>query len=252
MYLPIALFFTATTAKKWSCDAPLVATACVKSSWTGWKSDRSKFQKKCNGNLVRWGKDSGVKDCGIACFGCSYIKACCDTCTTIKSVVGSWAEIRCVDVDFDVTHTYGVTATEEGSWSRTEEWSQSVSAKATASGMAYGVMGTVELSAEARHGLTIQTSTSWSVTTTDSTTDTFRQAAHTCSWVWQTHIEDSCGSKVALSEDFIITSGPSRGNSPCCLPGIEQDENGNCMPDNDGQVVSLCPPPKELEELEEL
>eukprot|EP00929_Paragymnodinium_shiwhaense_P110939 TRINITY_DN78293_c0_g1_i1.p1 TRINITY_DN78293_c0_g1~~TRINITY_DN78293_c0_g1_i1.p1 ORF type:complete len:101 (-),score=18.02 TRINITY_DN78293_c0_g1_i1:217-519(-) len=62
----------------WSCPEPFEATECVKSSWIDWKNERSKFQAVCKGRLVRWGDDSGVQDCGIPCFACSYIRACCD------------------------------------------------------------------------------------------------------------------------------------------------------------------------------
>lgn len=80
----ISLVFTLLTLP-WSvvaafqCDAPLVPTECVKSSWHGWKQDRQLFQDVCNGNLVRWGDDSSVQDCGEPCFACSFIRACCDT-----------------------------------------------------------------------------------------------------------------------------------------------------------------------------
>jgi len=224
----------------WSCDAPLEATECVKSSWTGWKSDFDEFQAKCDGNLVRWGDDSGVQDCGQACFACSYIRACCDTCKTILSVEGTWERIRCSDVEIDVTYEWGVQTTESSSWSRTEEWSQAVSAKASASYTVGGFTGGVELSAEARHSLTEVSSSSWSQTTTEKTTETYTQPASTCSWTWKTTITDSCGVKIANSRDFILTSGPSRGNTPCCLPGIDEDEDGNCMPNAAGEVISLC------------
>lgn len=61
------------------CEAPLQQTECVKSSFHSWRQDRQLFQDVCDGQLVRWGDDSTVQDCGVPCFGCSYIRACCDT-----------------------------------------------------------------------------------------------------------------------------------------------------------------------------
>ena len=151
-------------------------------------------------------------------------------------------------------------------WSRTEEWSTAVSAKASAEGTVKGIAGSAELSAEAKNSLTESTSGSWSQTRTENTVEKYTQPAKTCSWHWKTTITDSCGTKapllprpsrsllpcrffppphrlppqVARSRDFILTDGPARGNAPCCLPGIDKDSNGNCMPNNAGEVVSLC------------
>jgi len=65
-----------------SCPAPYKETECVLSAWHTWKQQRGLFQAACNGELVNWDDFSGysgVEDCGIACFACSYIRACCDT-----------------------------------------------------------------------------------------------------------------------------------------------------------------------------
>ena len=146
----------------WSCEAPLEATDCVLSSWHGWKGDRDKFQAKCKGNLVRWGDDSGVQDCGVACFACSYIRACCDTCKTILAVEGSYVPLGCTSVPKEVSQTTGVTVSTSSSWSRTDEWSSSVSSKVAASGIVEGIDGSVELSAETKQGLSMTMSSSWS------------------------------------------------------------------------------------------
>lgn len=228
----------------WSCDGPLQATSCIQSSWHGWRGDQSRFADRCNGQLVRWNQDSGVQDCGQACWGCSMIRACCDTCTSILRVVGSWQQIRCTDVEVNTTHTWGVSTTESRSWERTEQWSTSVSATASAEGEVRGITGNVEVSAETSHQLAITTSGSWEVTRSESTTETYSQPALTCSWQWQTTIVDSCGQSTANSRDFIITSGDRRGFAPCCLPGVGVDPStGHCLPDNTGVVVNLCPAP---------
>ena len=110
--LPLAPPEKCTGPGCWSCDAPYESTHCVLSSWTGWKGDRDKFASQCNGNLVRWGDDSGVQDCGQACLFCSYIRACCDTCKTILEVEGEWERIRCLDAATEITYSYGVSSTE--------------------------------------------------------------------------------------------------------------------------------------------
>lgn len=224
----------------WSCDGPLTSTDCVLSNWISWKSQEDKFAAQCQGELVRFGQDSGVQDCGVACFGCSYIRACCDTCDSMLKVSGQWARISCTDVETSVKYTYGVQTEKSSSWSRTETWSQSVSASVTASGVVEGIDGEIKLSAEASHSLVETASSSWSVTTTENTAIEFTQPKETCSWHWRTTITDSCGVRTADSKDFILTSGSSRGNSPCCLPGLEQDDQGNCPPDNGGNVINLC------------
>lgn len=224
----------------WSCDDPLTSTECVKSSWTGWKGDEQKFQDKCSGNLVRWGQDSGVQDCGIACFGCSWIRACCNDCTSILKVSSQWKRISCTDVETQVKYSYGVQTTDSSSWSRTEKWSTSVSVTAAAHGVVEGIAGDISLTASSSHSLEETTSESWSVTTTESTEITFTQPAETCSWHWRTTITDSCGERTADSKDFILTKGNSRGNSPCCLPGLIMSEDGECPPDNAGNVINLC------------
>lgn len=243
MYLAIALFFKTTTGK-FLCDAPHVATECVRSSWLGggWKKDQSKFQNKCNGKLVGWGDDDYVDDCGIACFGCSFIKACCDDCTTIKSVTGRWKQLQCVSGPQKVTLVEGIKTVNAGSWSHTSKWVQSVSMWATLSALVKGATGTLGLSASATEELTINTAASWETTRTTETTKEYTQAANTCAWTWITVIVDSCGTHYADSKHFIQTSGPAKGNAPCCLPGYEQSEDGNCPPNNNGDIVNLCPP----------
>merc|ERR1719189_729238 len=104
-----------------------------------------------------------------------------------------------------------------------------------------GITGDISLTAQSSHSLVEQTSGSWSVTTTENTEINFTQPAETCSWHWQTTITDSCGVRSADSKDFILTSGSSRGNSPCCLPGLVMDpDTKQCPPDNAGNVVNLC------------
>lgn len=240
---------TCTGPKCWSCEAPLQETQCVKSSWIKWKSQEEKFAAECSGELVRFGVDSGVKDCGVACFGCSYIKACCDTCTSVLKTVGQWAMISCTDVEVDVKYSYGVQTTSTSSWSRTETWSQSVSLHADGHGVVMGIAGEISLDASAAHSLVEKSESSWSVTTTKNTSVAFTQPAKTCSWHWRTTITDSCGVRTADSKDFILTSGPMRGAAPCCLPGFEQDDTGNCAPDNAGNVINLCPPKSTSEAL---
>lgn len=224
----------------WSCDEPLVSTECVLSNWITWKSQEDKFAQQCPGELVRFGQDSGVQDCGVACFGCSYIRACCDDCTSIFKVSGQWRRISCTDAETKVKYSWGVETTSTSSWSRTEKWSQAVSLTASLSGVVVGIAGSINLSASSSHSLEETTSGSWSQTTTENTSVEFTQPAETCSWHWRTTITDSCGQKTADTKDFILTSGSSRGNSPCCLPGLEMDESGNCPPDNAGNVVNLC------------
>jgi hypothetical protein len=224
----------------WSCDGPLVSTDCVKSAWVTWRSHRDDFAHQCPGELVRFGQHSGVDDCGVPCFGCSYIRACCDDCSTILKVVGQWERISCTDVETKVSYSYGVSSTETSSWSRTETWTSKVSFSASTKAVVAGVTGEIGLTAESSHELEKSTSESWSVTTTEKTEIDFTQPAQSCSWHWRTVITDSCGTRFADSRDFILTTGLSRGNSPCCLPGIELDESGNCRPDNAGHVVNLC------------
>ena len=221
----------------WSCKAPLESTKCVKSSWIGWKGDRDKFQAECKGNLVRWGDDSGVQDCGVACWGCSFIRACCDTCKIILAVEGSYVPLGCTSVAKDVSQTTGVTVSTSSSWSRTEEWSSSVSSKVSASGVVEGITGSVELSAETKHSLSITMSSSWSKTQSTSTTIKFTQPANTCAWGFQWKITDSCGIKYARSNDFVTTD---TGKSPCCLPFMEDKKTGKCIADNAGHIVNLC------------
>merc|ERR1712152_76774 len=103
-----------------------------------------------------------------------------------------------------------------------------------------GIAGEITLDASASHTLVEKSESSWSVTTTENTAVAFTQPAETCSWHWRTTITDSCGLKTADTKDFFLTNGSSRGNSPCCLPGLEMDESGNCPPDNAGNVVNLC------------
>merc|ERR1719492_579841 len=106
--------------------------------------------------------------------------------------------------------------------------------------MVSGVAGNITLSATSSHSLEQTTANSWSQTTTENTKVTFTQPAETCSWNWRTLITDSCGVRKADNKDFILTSGDSRGNSPCCLPGLTMDDNGDCPPDNAGNVINLC------------
>jgi len=181
-----------------------------------------------------------VQDCGIACFGCSYIRACCDTCTNIFKVAGQWKRISCTDVETKVNYSYGVQTSNESSWSRTEKWSASVSVTASAKSVVSGIAGDIGLSGGAAWSLEETTSGSWSVTTTENTQIQFTQPAETCSWHWRTTITDSCGVRTADSKDFILTKGATRGNAPCCLPGLEMDANGNCPADNTGTVINLC------------
>lgn len=224
-----------------SCAGPLTTTKCVWSSWHAWKEDKADFQEACPGELVRWGNENALQDCGWACFACSFIRACCDDCRTVLKVEGEWQRIRCTDAAIKVKYSWGVTTSKSSSWTRTSNWSASVTKKAQAHGVVKGIKGKVTLNAAASWSLSTTTSRSWSHSTTEHRDEEFTQPAETCSWHWKTTITDSCGEKTAKSKDFILTRGTTRGNSPCCLPGLIYDEaTGKCPPDNAGNVINLC------------
>eukprot|EP00929_Paragymnodinium_shiwhaense_P028529 TRINITY_DN1650_c1_g1_i1.p1 TRINITY_DN1650_c1_g1~~TRINITY_DN1650_c1_g1_i1.p1 ORF type:complete len:288 (-),score=52.39 TRINITY_DN1650_c1_g1_i1:236-1027(-) len=235
---------TLTGPGSWSCPAPLVSTDCVKSSWISWKSDKDKFQAKCKGNLVRWGEDSGVQDCGIACFACSFIRACCDTCLTIKSTTGFWSSAGCVDTDTQQKVEIGVKISESESFEVTEKWSTSVTASASGEASVEGEdgesgSGKIGLDASASHEFATKYSSSWGRTQSESYTRSWTQPKGTCAWTWNVKIEDSCNTRIATTETYELTP---HGNPPCCMPGMSKgdDKYGACLPDEGGKVINLC------------
>lgn len=230
----------------WSCDAPLVATDCILSSWHGWKADKEVFQQKCRGpmgpgKLVRWGEDSGVEDCGVVCPACSYIRACCDTCVTIKeSTVGFWKSLACVRVAVPRTIEVGVVTTTSGSFEVSNTWKASVTASAESKAAVLGLNGTIGLSGTVAREQTRKWSTGWSKVASRKDTRSWTQPAHTCAWTWALKIVDSCGEREADTEHFELTP---INNSPCCLPGMFADRDnkyGACHPDHSGVVINLC------------
>lgn len=225
----------------WSCDAPLVATQCVRSSWHGWKSHRDLFQRECRGQLVRWGDDSGVQDCGVICFACSYIRACCDTCMTMKKPpMGYWHQLGCVAVERKRSITVGVEVTESESFEFSESWSTSVGASADVAATVLGAGVNIGLSGSVAREESRKWSAAWSQTTSTKHTYDWTQPADTCGWTWNVEIADSCRTRQATSAHYELTP---TGNPPCCLPGMSVDRNdmyGDCLPDHSGTIVNLC------------
>lgn len=226
---------------RWHCPSPHVATECVRSSWHGWRNDRHKFQAACNGNLVRWDQNSGKEDCGRACFACSWIRACCDDCTTVTSVTGKWVrEWGCVARDMKRTLNVGLVVEESSAWSRTETWSRSVSTKASV-GATVGGFGGVNmgLSAKASHSFTQSFSHSWRRTQSRTETTSWTQRAGSCGWAWETYIRTTCGSRRAFTRDYMETRSASQ---PCCMPGMNatSDPYGACRDNFAGENINLC------------
>lgn len=225
---------------RWHCPSPYVHTECVKSSWIGWKNDRHKFQAKCNGNLVRWGQDSGVQDCGRACFACSFIRACCDDCTTVTSVTGKWVrEWGCVSRDITRTLSVGLVVEESSSWSRTEQWSEGVSTSASVGATVQGLGVDMALSAEASYSFTQSYSHSWQRTRSSTETTSWTQRAGTCGWAWETFITTTCGTRRAFTRDYMETRF---ADQPCCMPGMNatSDPYGACRDNFAGENINLC------------
>merc|ERR1719468_821682 len=239
----VAGFRRITTNKtsSWRCPRPYRATECVKSSWTGWKNHKSKFQAKCNGNLVRWGQDSGVQDCGRACFACSFIRACCDDCTTVTSVKGKWVrEWGCVSQKIKRSLSIGLVVGTSSTWSRTEQWSQSVSSTATVGAKVQGLGADMSLSTESSYSFSQSFSHSWQRTQSSQETTSWTQKAGTCGWAWETYITTTCGTRRAFTRDYMHTS---RADQPCCMPGMFANSSnpyGKCRNNQAGDNINLC------------
>jgi hypothetical protein len=230
--------------RSWYCPPPYVATECVKSDWIGWKNHKPRFQEKCNGNLVRWGQDSGVQDCGQACFACSFIRACCDDCTSIIDTTGRWVLWGCTDQATTYTLDVGVVVQESETWSRTHTWSTTVSKETTKSanvevpGVGSGG-SSMKLSLSSSYQYEQSFSHSWTVTQSQSESRSWVQPAGTCGWVWETRIRSTCGSRMAVSRNYQTTP---RMESPCCMPlmNATSDPYGPCQANRAGEIINLC------------
>ena len=205
----VAEFNAAVTSK--GCVAPLQFSSCVHSSWHNWKNERSKFQAQCKGVLIGFGNGDKAQDCNRACWGCSFIRACCDTCDTIFRIEPQYINLGHTSVPKTLSQETGVETSSSGSWSQTETWSKSVTA-----GFSNGEQAGFHGSATIGHELSVSQSYSWSETKSSKTTVTFQQPAHTTAWGFQWKITDSCGIKYAHTRDFVTTKTSS---PPKCLPG---------------------------------
>jgi len=201
------------------CAAPLHFTSCVHSSWHNMKNERHKFQAQCKGVLIGFGNRDKAQDCGQACWGCSFIRACCDTCDTIFTIEPQYINLGHTSVAQKLTQEYGVSSSSAGGWSQTETWSQSVTA-----GFSTTVKGVdIEASATLGHEFSASQSYSWKQSASSKTAKEYTQPAHTTAWGFQWKITDSCGVKYARTKDLVMTSGPT----PKCLPGNFATKDGS-------------------------
>lgn len=232
------------TTQKYRCPSPYVSTKCVKSNWIEWKNHRGRFQNACNGNLVRWGQDSGVQDCGRVCFSCSYIRACCDDCRTVRKVTGKWALWGCTDIAKKYSVEIGLVVEETSTWSRTNSWSESVSTEAKNEASVEiaghgGAGSSMTLSQQSSRSFEQSFSHSWKITQSSKETRQWTQPAGTCGWVWESIIETTCGSFAAVSRTYQSTPV---SEPPCCLPlmNATADPYGECIANRGGEVINLC------------
>lgn len=150
-----------------------------------------------------------------------YIYLCARRSCLASSVQGQWQQRYVIAAPTKETWKHGTQKRNEES--KTEDWSESVSAKVSQSWSLFGAEGSVEITGTYAH----QTSSTYSSEWTTSDEHTFEitwseEQVGKQSWQFVFFTSDSCQhEEQTLVQDFAVTEGAWR--PPCCVPGFATD-----------------------------
>ena len=170
---------------------------------------------------------AGEVACGLCqsgmdnnCQGGSFRIGCCSTSTKAPTfkVTGYWQPLQQLSGPTTIALTEGATKTNQ--YTRTAEWSNAVTASASADFNVEGIGGlSLKLDSTTSRKLTNSYQNTWSTTTTTTITRNYDFGYQpTELWQWWTEIIDPEGNRViAKSADLAHT--PNKTMPPKCLPG---------------------------------
>jgi hypothetical protein len=211
---------------RWNCPAPARQTACVRSSNTAWRThDRGRFEAACDGTLVGFTEaEQNLQDCGVVCWGCSMLRACCIPHPT--AIRTEYVRMQTVHAATTETLTEGIETTNSGSNSIEVAIAAEMSAE-------YG-----GVSASVSSSITTTVERSWSHTQSSTYERTVTQPAYSTLWNLRTSTTMNGRTVHAYTRDYILTR---RSTAPRCIPGecVDTfDNGGNCQQCHPGGELS--------------
>lgn len=218
----------------WNWQCPTMqghSTECVHISHNNWFNNKAKFQAHCDGELDGF-YESGpgaqnLQDCGQACWGCSFLRACCIG--RVVSIKGRYEAVGHYSATArEVTVTEGVSIGHSTTTSITASMERSFSV---------GIEGLFSAGASSSLSATVSTTYSHTKTSTVSLKET--QPAQSRLWQYVLDFTDVYGVTRTLKAGTVLTGD---NNAPTCQPGGCSDKfsagHGSCRQCHSGQALS--------------